>query len=342
MHASNLVDPWILLRLAAGVTAFALFLRGGLTALRVLRHFDVRHATEGQLALERQVELGATLVRVAAIVQVASLGLGVLAADRLSKSVRGAMCAFGVLNAEPLGLPALAATGVVALAAAVLAQLFALDARVRGLDLVRPLAVATLLVLPLAAAELAMTSRFLLGLDLTAVASCCSVTLDADEAGQTGYPSGPRVAATLVALIAVAVTVALGLFAARSPTRLRVVAAGLAALVALPAAGAAAMLEVAPHAFEVPQHVCPFCLLKPEVLGVGYPLFGAIFLAAAWGVGAGVAALVARGPAAREAFPAFARERLRRGAAAWIIALAVGAAPVLRYAIVTGGASLFP
>src|SRR6478672_11679090 len=99
----NLLEPWILLRLAAGVVAVVLFGRGAYTAARVLRHFDVRSAAEGQLALERHVELGSAFVRVGAIVQVAALALSVLAADRLSHGVRGAMCAFGVFNATPMG-----------------------------------------------------------------------------------------------------------------------------------------------------------------------------------------------------------------------------------------------
>ena len=59
----NLLEPWVLLRLVAGLCACLLFARGALVAQKVLRHFDVQRATEGQLALEKQIELGATFVR---------------------------------------------------------------------------------------------------------------------------------------------------------------------------------------------------------------------------------------------------------------------------------------
>ena len=36
---------------SSGVTAVAFFGRGAATSFRILRHFDVRHATEGQLAI---------------------------------------------------------------------------------------------------------------------------------------------------------------------------------------------------------------------------------------------------------------------------------------------------
>lgn len=338
---SNLLEPWVLLRLAAGLVALLLFARGAATAQKVLRHFDVQRATEGQLALERQVELGATFVRVAAVVQVLALALTALGADRMSRGVRGAMCAYGVFGANAWGFRALAVTAGVALAAGVLAQVYAFDARVKTLELTRPLAVMTLAMAPLSAIDLALSAQFLFELDLTAVASCCSVQLDPVAATGEGFATGPRVLATALAVLGTVVAVGVALFAARAPTKARVAGAGIASLLALPPVLAATVLEVAPHAFEVPHHVCPFCLLRSDVLALGYPLYGAILLAVVWAAGAGVSAALARGAAAREALSAFARRRLVLGAAAWAFAIVLGAAPVARFALVTGGASLF-
>lgn len=338
---ANLFEPWVWMRIAAGVLALACFARAALTAQKVLRRFDAGRATEGQLALERQVELSATLVRVGALVQVTALVLSVLGADRMSRGVRGAMCAYGVFAAAPLGFEALAATCVIALLAGCLTQLHAFDRHVRGLDLTRQLAVATLVLAPLSAVDLGLTAGFLTNLDLTAVSSCCSVQLDPVAASGERFASGPRLAATWLGLGATALAIATALFASRAPSRTRVLTAGAASLLALPCALAACVLEVAPHAFETPHHVCPFCLLRPDVLGVGYPLFGAVFLASVWAMGAAASALIALGPAARAALPAFGRARLRRGAVAWGLALFIGALPVVRYAIVSGGASLF-
>src|SRR5262245_34468374 len=135
---ANLLEPWVLLRLAAGFVAFLLFARAALTAQKVLRHFDVRSASEGQLALEKRLELAATFSRVAAIVQVLALALTALSADRLSRGVRGAMCAYGVFSAHPWGFRSLAITCAVALSAGIVTQIYAFDTRVRSLDLVRP------------------------------------------------------------------------------------------------------------------------------------------------------------------------------------------------------------
>jgi hypothetical protein len=341
---SNLIEPWVLLRLAAGLVALILFARAASTAQRVFRRFDVRRATEGQLALERQVELAATFARVGAVVQALTLALSALAADRLSHGVRGAMCAYGVFAAHDWGFRSLALTGVTALAAGVVTQLYAFDARVRSLDLVRPLAVATTIMAPLALADFLVAGKFLLGLDLTVVASCCSVQLDPVAATGAGFGGhgGSRLLVTGVAALGAALSVAIALYAARMPSRRNVIAAGLASVSALPFALAASVLEVAPHAFEIPTHVCPFCLLKPDVLGLGYPLYGALFVAVVWAMGSAASAGLARGSAAREALAAFASRRLRLGAALWLCAFLLGALPIVRYAVVGGGVSLFP
>jgi hypothetical protein len=340
---TNLLEPWVLLRLAAGLVAFVLFARGAMTAQKVLRRFDVRRATEGQLALEKQLELAATFARIAAVVQVLSLALSALAADRMSRGVRGAMCAYGVFSAHSWGFKSLAATAVVALVAGIVTQLYAFDTRVRSLELARPLAIATCLMAPLSLIDLAAASKFLLGLDLSVVASCCSVQLDPVAAtGEGGFTTGPRVLVTMLAVAGTLLSIGAAVFASRSPTRARVIGAGLVSAITLPAALAASVLEVAPHAFEVPTHVCPFCLLKPDVLAIGYPLFGALFLATAWAGGAALSAVLSGAPGSRDALTEFARRRLRLGAMAWGVALALGAIPVVRFAIVGGGASLFP
>ncbi|MGH7282348.1 MAG: hypothetical protein ACRELY_12540 [Polyangiaceae bacterium] len=344
MQLLNLLEPWILFRLVAGIVAAGLFARAAFTAAKVIRRFDVSSATEGQLALEKQVELASTLVRIATVVQVASLALGVLAADRLSRAIRGAMCAYGVFHANEWGFRALFSSLAVAVVGGVVAHAYAFDAKLPRLELVKPLAWLTLLVAPLALVDLALTTTFLMHLDLSITASCCSVQLDSAAAGNAGYASGPRVTIVWVACAVIALTIALALLVAKHPALSRVAVAGLFSLLAMPLALAAAVLETAPYAFELPRHVCPFCLLKSDVLWVGYPLFGAILLAAMQGGGAMLSAVLARRLTSdqRDAFfSPFARACLNREAIAWTIALVVGAAPVVRYHALFGG-GLFP
>ncbi len=338
----NFLNPWIFLRMLAAVTTACLFLRGAFTSWRVLRYFDVSRASEGQLALEKQTELASAFVRVGAVIQIGALALTVLTADRLSVSVRGAMCAYGVFQGNRWGFTALSVTILVATAAGVTSQLCQLDRGARGMELARPLAVASLVMAPLAVLDLMTTAAFFLRLDLGVVASCCSTQLDTAALGGKGFASGPREFAAIGAPIAMLLAAAVGRAASRRPRVATVGAAALTSLVALPLALGAAVLEVAPYAFELPQHACPFCLLRAEVLGVGYPLFGAIFLAVLWSLGAALGLALTRGGAMVGYVDSFVRGRLRREAIAWLVALAVGAAPLVHYALVAQGRSLFP
>jgi hypothetical protein len=266
----------------------------------------------------------------------------VLAADRLRHSVRGAMCAYGVLHENSLGFPALALTAGVGFVAGIAVQLCTFDRGIRGLHLARSLALVSVFIAPIAVADLALTAAFFLRLDLGVVTSCCSVQLDASALPGGQFPSGPRALASASAAIAALLAAIVGWAASISPRASFALVAGTLSLLAVPLAGVAIVLEVAPHAFELPQHACPFCLLRADVLGIGYPLFGSIFLAAVWSGGAAVAGLVGGSGATADAFVTFARTRLRRGALAWLLALAFGVGPVLRYAIVSGGRPLFP
>jgi hypothetical protein len=338
----QLLEPWVFLRLVAGLVATALLVRASITAISVIRRFDVMRATEGQLALERRMELAGTFVRVGAIAQVVALLLSALAADKLSRGIRGAMCAYGTFNSTPWGFRAFTASVVAALAAGTVAQLFAFDSRVRGMELAKPLAWATLIVAPIAAIDFILQLAFVLDLDLSVVASCCSVQLDAVAAARGGTATGPRLLSVALASIAGAVCVGLAVLCARRPRRPLAVLTGAAATIALPLAVAAVILEVAPYAFEIPQHHCPFCLLRGSVGLLGYPLFGALLTGAIWLFGAATSAMIARAPALLDAWRAFAASRARRGAIAWAVCAALCVLPIVRYAIVTHGASLFP
>jgi hypothetical protein len=373
----NLLEPWVFFRLVAGLIACLCFCHAAWVGLRVIRYFHLRSTAEGQLSLERQAELGAASARVGAGVQVGALLLTVLSADQLSASVKGAMCGYGVVHADPAGPMSVGATVLAALGAGVLLQLLELDARTRSLAMIRPIAWGAIGLAVLSLADLGLALSWLGSLDFSVVASCCSSGLDAavggsDPGGTLGSKGDARQAVVALGLALVPLSAAVALLASRRPrgrgmvrARGLAIASGALSALALPITFAAAALEVAPHVYEVPHHRCPYCLFRIDAGYLGYPLFGAALLAAIWSIGAAVAALVApRSPVApasppspgapaahaplapagsdADPFDAFASRALRLAGIAWLCAGALCAAPVVRYAIVTGGASLFP
>jgi len=343
----NLLEPWIFARLAAGLVSTWLFLYAAFVGVRVLRHRSLESATEGQLLLERQAELAATAARIGGGVQLVALLLSALAADRLSQSLKGAMCGFGVVHANAWGPWAMALSIVTALAGAVFAGLLRFESQ-----LTRPLfgtvAIASFPLALLASADLVATGSWLASLDFSVVASCCSTSLDDAGAGALlrGASARGRLPIAITALVVVAATVALArsLHARRRPVArawLRVI--GALGLLALPLGLAAVVLEVSPHVYEAPHHLCGYCLLRLDALALGYPLIGALLLGTSYAASAGLASLVA--PRATEVdavLDPFARAALGRSSVCFALFLALAVAPVIRFTILAGGRSLFP
>ncbi|MCU0682914.1 MAG: hypothetical protein MUF34_11800 [Polyangiaceae bacterium] len=236
-------EPWVLLRLAAGLVSLCLFARAAWVALRVLRFGHVGATSEGQLALERQAELSATAARVGAVVQVLALLLTVVVADRMTASVRGAMCGYGVVHANEAGPWSVGATLGAALLAGAYWQLLRLDQAHRSLALLRPVSWVALVLACVSALDFGFVIQWLGGLDLTAVASCCSS--GADAAGESlarGAGGGGRVWVTAAALVTV--PAALGAAGRRTCTRCRTIAALTACFG--PMSGASATRSSAP------------------------------------------------------------------------------------------------
>ena len=96
-----------------------------------------------------------------AIAQLFACLLSVVAADRLSGAIRGAMCGYGVVDQNRWGWVSIGTTLVASALAGGLLQLFALDRRVRGLDLMRPLAASCIALAPLIALDWGLAGAWL-------------------------------------------------------------------------------------------------------------------------------------------------------------------------------------
>lgn len=338
---TNLLRPWILARLLSGGAVLALCLFGAWVAWRVLRHWRVGATNEGQLALERRAELVAAVVQVALVIAIVDLALTVLAADRMTHSIRGAMCAWGVFDASPWGFVALAATALGAAACALWVVLHRLDLSTARPTLTRRKFVALFGIVPILAFDLFATTRWALDLDMQVVASCCSLGLDQALGPSATGGGGPRALSGWLALGAVIGAVLASAWAWRRPGRFTAWLAAALSVAALAAAVPAILWVVAPHVYETPHHLCPFCLLHADVGGIGWPLFSALFAAAICGAGVGLVESQRRASGDSEA--AFALERRLGGWAMilWTITLTLAVLPVARYAWITGGASLF-
>jgi hypothetical protein len=337
----NLFRPWLLALVVPELVAAVLAIVAMASALRVLGLGDAPRTSELALAIERRAELVATLFGAASVATIVALATEVIGADRLHASMRGAMCAWGVLEGGRWGFRSLGLAVVAALACAAWLALHRVDLTLRTPELSRTKFALVLGVAPLMVANLAAGLRYALDLDFRVVASCCSTGLEGAREAVLGAGGGARTTAFAVFVASALVCIVL---ASIARARRSIVSAALAfgaSCIAAMAAVPAILGYVAPHAYESPAHLCPFCLLDVDGGYLGWPLYAAVFAGAALGLAAGVGAFAASRVHERDAVWSVLAHSLARLAIAWSVALVVAIYPVAHFAIETGGASLF-
>lgn len=283
------LTPAVLALNLASLTQTLLLVLAAGFAIQILRHWDLCSGSERQLELERRTYLIATLVAWMFGGNLLSLLLFVYNAEQLSTQFVGAMCATGVLNANPWGWPTLFLKTSLFFAGAAWLVLNWVDNQAPDYPLVRPKYGLLLLIAPLAMAEVIMQALFFLGLHPDLMTSCCGALFNPEGGGVAAEVAGFPPALSLSALAMSGIVLLAtgirywhwgrggGIFA-------------LMATLTFCLALAAIVSGIALYVYEHPHHHCPFCLLKSGHDFVGYGLYLPLFAATALALGVGMMA----------------------------------------------------
>ena len=339
---TNFLNLWILARVLQSAVAATLGVSGALLGVVIAWRWRSGQSNESQLALERLAELAAAVMQVALLVGLLGLALSVFVADHLVGGIRGAMCAFGVLASTASGFTGLLVSLLAALVCGLWVVLHRFDLRLETPVLTRRKFLALLAVGPLMLADFVYAVRFAFELDFNVIASCCSVWLDdtalnAQAARLVVSPNLAGGVALAATLLAAGASLAVWHRPGRAKALFAAALSGLATLAAVPAV----LGVVAPYALATPGHLCPFCLFQAQGGWLGWPLFGALLIAAITGLGLGVVEVHRGAAGSRELARRFQQELARCSLLAWLGTLACGGFPVARYLIRSGGVSVF-
>lgn len=338
----NLSQPWILARLSMAFSSVALALVATFAASKILQISTDSPPDERALRAERDGELAAAGLSLALVIELAGALGTVLVAHRLSSSVRGAMCAYGVLAMSPHGHRALIASALAAFASAAWLGVRAVDARIARGSLSRTLARGAWVVTAAIVADALLTSAFLQSIDLRQHASCCSTGAVDRGRFDPGSHAWGSVSIAAVALAGSIGTLAMIAWMRRAPSPVRGGIAALASLSSSALAWVVARDVLSPYAFASPAHRCAYCLLRVSEASISGPWFvGSWALATITGAYVLGAAWVGRRSAAREASDDALRSVSVWWIACWISALASGLWPVLLYRAQSGTWALF-
>lgn len=279
--------PTILALYAGSILISFMILYAAVYAVQILRRWDLRNGSEGQLMLERKTYLISTLLAYVFGFELLSFFLFIFAADQIHTFFVGAMCAAGSLYVNAYGYPTLLIKLFNFLLAGVWLVLNHVDNRGYDYPLIRQKYRFFLGLVPLILLEAGLQSNYFLRLKPDIITSCCGTLFGADA---SALPSGvgfifARAPVTAVFYGTVALTIAAGviffktgkaghLFAGLSG------AAFLSSLISI-------ISFISLYIYELPTHHCPFCMLQREYGYIGYPLYMTLLGGAILGLSVG-------------------------------------------------------
>lgn len=282
-----ILHPAILALFAGSFMASAMLLYSSWFGIRIIRGWDLKSGSEGQLILEKRTYLISTIMSYAFGFQLVSLFLFIYTADSLCSLFVGAMCAAGTLNLNAYGYPVFILKLVTFILAGLWLILNHADTRAYDYPLIRKKYLLLLFITPFVIGETFLQARYFLGLEAEVITSCCGSLFSSE--GRDSMPLLYKIPPVLIRLLfysAMAGTGISGLllylrgkgayiFSAFSLTAFAVSAWFLIQVVVL-------------YIYELPTHHCPFCIFKKEYAYVGYPLYFLLFAGVIPGLGAGL------------------------------------------------------
>lgn len=282
-----IINPAIIALVSGSVliTAFAFYALAA--ALRILRHWDIRSGSEGQLALERKTYLISTIFSYLLVFELFSLFLFIFTAEHVHHLFVGAMCAAGSLNVNDYGYLTLVLKIVTFMFCGVWMIVNLADNRAYDYPLIRTKYKLLILLTAMIGLETFFQTNYFMGLRADVITSCCGTLFSEETKSIAGEIAGlPPKTTMIVFYLAVILTLRVGIHVLA--TRRGAVAFGLLAGVATVVSLAAVISFISPYYYELPTHHCPFCLLQKDYHYIGYPLYLSLFLAGITGMGAGV------------------------------------------------------
>lgn len=276
----------------------------------LLRNWNQDDPSEKQLRRERRTYLTTAILGRVMLMEFLLLVLFLREADSLHKFFTGAMCAAGTLHANEYGYVTL----LLLIAGFVSCGLWLVinhaDLQSPAFPLIRFKHTALLFLAPLLVAQTVCLFCYFIRLEPEIMVSCCGVLFGPGARGFTGslihLPPSLMVPLFWTTL---PLTIILGLvYLHRKRTGFSY---ALASMIMFPLTIAAIISFICLYVYHLPDHHCPFCMLKAEYGYLGYPLYLSLFAATVTGLGTGVLRLFRGNPSLARIVPAVQRNLCR-------------------------------
>lgn len=295
-------SPALLSLLVGSVLTTVVTLLSAFLGFEILLRWDRSCPLESQLRRERRTYLISTAVTCALALRSLALALFVLTADRLHGFFTGAMCAAGTLNANQFGYPTLLLMILNSMLCGLWLIVNRVDQRAYDYPLIRHKYLFLGLIAPGLVVESVLLVRFVEGLDLEIITSCCGVLFGEGRehlVAQLAYLPASIVSPFFWGTLGITLGFGVLFYATGRCGGLF----SLLSMIMFPLSIIAIISFVCLYYYELPTHHCPFCLLQGEYQYVGYPLYTFLLLATVTGMAVGVLQCFERVGSLRQVLP---------------------------------------
>ncbi len=264
---SNEVIVYLLSETVLYILLFVAFL----STIGLLKKWNFDLFTTEQFVLENRSYLVMTIIFFVMLLKVILLPYFVYTIDNLSNLIPGAMCGAGVIKANEYGNPLLSLKIIILFLSGLWLSMNSIDLKAKSYPYLKLKSWFFILIFFLLSTEYILDILYFTHIETTNPVSCCSVIFG-QTGGANGLPFGLDITKLLILfylLFALVVLTTVSEMAVMS-----IIASLLFGVIAY----YSVVYFFGTYIYELPTHLCPFCMLQDHYFYVGYLLWGLLLL----------------------------------------------------------------
>jgi hypothetical protein len=266
-----LLSNEVIVYLLSETILFVLLFIAFVSTLKLVKKWNFNVFTTEQFTLENHSYLVMTIIFFVMLLKVILLPYFVYTIDNLSDLIPGAMCGAGVIKANKYGNPLLSLKIVILFLSALWLSINSIDLKAKDYPYIKIKSWFFVLIFILLSVEFALDILYFTNIETTNPVSCCSVIFG-QTGGVNGLPFGLDISKLL--MLFYLLFVLLLLTTLNEMAILSIVVSLLFGFISY----YSVVYFFGTYIYELPTHLCPFCMLQDHYYYVGYVLWGFLLL----------------------------------------------------------------
>ncbi len=284
MTAQILLQNEVLISLFSETLILILNIIAIIGTIKILKNWDFSSTSPQQYKLEKRSYLIVLIITVSLLFNILLLPYFAFCLESLSAIVPGAMCGAGVISANPYGNPLLLLKILILFFIGIWLLINHEDLKAKNYPYTRKKFWFFSIIFIMIATSYILEIAYFSNISLEKPVSCCSVIFGLS--GANSLPFG------LSTLMIVAIFYLLALLSFLFIWQKQAFALAFSSIGFLFVAYYAITHFFGTYIYQLPTHICPFCMLQGEYYYVGYLIWGLLFVSVFFGIANAVLRLI--------------------------------------------------